>query len=290
MNNKFKNIIIRFVCLFIPNKKHRRNFRKKLLEKFIKFPHKINPAFILPSEPEVTVIIPVYNQYDFTCECLKSIAYYKPKISFEIIIADDASTDKTKNIEHIINGIRVVRTEGNYGFLKNVKNAITHAKGEYIFLMNNDMLVTEGWLDTLYETITTDNKIGIVGSLNLNIDGSIQEFGAFLDKKAHSHINKIKNIKIEELEAKEVQYCSGCSILFSKTDWENIGGFDDKFAPAYYEDTDFNFSMRYKLGKKIICQPKSQIYHIRSLTYSTEGHKLSERNRIQFLKKWGDRL
>ncbi len=290
MNNRLKNIIIRFICLFIPNKKYRRNFRKKLLEKYIKFPYKITPEFMSSSAPKVSVVIPVYNQYDFTVECLKSIAYYRPEVPFEIIIADDASTDKTRNIEQEINGIRVIRTPGNYGFLKNVKNTIPYAKGEYIFLMNNDMLVTEGWLDSLYKTITSDDKIGIVGSLNLNIDGSIQEFGSALDKNARSHINKIKNIKPEELNAKEVQYCSGCSILFSKTDWESLGGFDDRFCPAYYEDTDFNFSMQYILGKKIICQPKSKIYHIRSLTYSTEGQKLSEKNRIQFLEKWGDKL
>ena len=288
--DKLKSLIVRVLCCLIPFKKYRKNLRKNLLQEVIKFQYDITPKFEIVENPKISIVIPVYNQFKVTYECLKSIAYYKPRVTFEIIIADDCSTDNTKKIEKIVPGVKSIRTKGNYGFLKNVKNAVKYAKGEYIFLMNNDMLVTDNWLDSLYETIIKDDKIGIVGSLTLNQDGSAQEFGAKLDEEAHCHFNEIQTEEIENLQEQEVQYCSGCSMLFSKSDWDKLDGFDEQYNTAYYEDTDFNFKMRYNLGKKIICQPKSKIYHIRNLTYSTSANKFSRINRILFLKKWGERL
>jgi len=269
MKVKTRKRIIKFFCNFIPVTSLRRKMRMKLSRVDMIFPQEIVPKFEIIDNPVISIVMPVYNQYKVTYECLKSICYYKPEVPFEIIIADDGSTDGTRYIEKNIPGLRVVKTSGGLGFLANIQNAVPYARGKYVFLMNNDMMVTEGWLDSLYQMITKDETIGIVGSLNLNPDGDIQEYGASIGKDGHAHISKMqgkKDVDIDALSPVECDYCSGCSILFEKSDWDKLGGFDKQFSPAYYEDTDFNFRMRFILHKKIVCNPKSRIFHYRNMT------------------------
>lgn len=290
MNVKSRKRIIKFFCNFIPIPGIRRKVRTRLSKVKMVFPHKIKPVFDDTKNPIISVIMPVYNQYKVTYECLKSMTYYKPEVPFEIIIADDGSTDETINIEKNIPGIKVVRTPGGLGFLNNVQNAVPHARGKYIFLMNNDMMVTENWLDASYNLIKDDTTLGLVGSLNLAPDGEIQEFGVAIDTSGHVHFSKVKEENIDLLTPVETDYCSGCSILFLKSDWDRLGGFDEQFKPAYCEDSDFCLRVRFTLGKRVICNPKSRIYHYRNLTYSDKASIYAEKNRIKFIKKWEKEL
>ncbi|MBP3924574.1 glycosyltransferase [bacterium] len=292
MKVKSRKRIIKFFCNLIPITSLRRKIRKRLERVEMVFPYKLKPHFNNVENPVISIIMPVYNQYKVTYECLKSIAYYMPEVSFEIIIADDGSTDETVNMEKNVPGVKVVKTSGGLGFLKNVQNAVPYAKGKYIFLMNNDMMVTENWLDSSYNLISEDETIGIVGSLNLGPDGDVQEYGASISDTGNAYMNCMhkKKFNIDDLKPVECDYCSGCSILFLKSDWDNLNGFDEKFSPAYYEDTDFNFRVRYVLNKKVICDPKSRIYHYRNMTYSENASILSEKNRAYFLQKWGKQL
>lgn len=280
-----KRNIVKTISCVILNKNLRRKFRDYIYESIIKYPYRnIKPRFEKNNSPEVSIIMPVYNQYKITFECLKSMTYYKPKVSFEVIIADDCSKDRTAEIEKIIPNIKLIRTTGNFGFLKNVKNAVSQAKGKYIFLMNNDMLVKENWLDSLYQYLESHSDVGIVGSLLLYNDDTIQEYGATMNKDGTSHLEVPD--KNEALKPKETDYCSGCSIMFLKSDWDTLGGFDEQFAPAYYEDSDFGFQMRYILNKKSVCLPDSQIYHLKGKTYSESAIELGGKNRKLFLEKW----
>lgn len=242
------------------------------------------------SIPQVSIIIPVYNNFLLTMNCIDSINNAKLKTSYEIIIADDGSTDDTVNIEKYYNNVRLIRTPQNMGFLMNVKNAIPYAKGSYILLMNNDMIAKPKFLDYLYNTIRKNNKIGIVGAMMLYEDDTIQEAGATLlvDGSAKWNCNGYE--KINTLKTYEVDYCSGCGILFSKEDWNKLGGFDERYAPAYYEDTDFCCQIKYFLGKKVILQPKAQIYHLHGKTYNEKAENMMARNRTKFLEKWDDKL
>lgn len=91
--------------------------------------------------PQISIVIPVYNNFELTKKCIDSINNTELKTSFEIIIADDGSTDETVNIESYYNNVRLIKTPQNLGFLLNVKNAVQYAKDIYVFLMNNDMIV-----------------------------------------------------------------------------------------------------------------------------------------------------
>ena len=96
--------------------------------------------------PLVSIIIPVYNQFDYTYACLRSIFENTGDINYEIIIADDCSNDLTKNICEVVKGIHVEKTQGQSYFLRNCNHAAKAAKGKYIVFLNNDTQVQENWL------------------------------------------------------------------------------------------------------------------------------------------------
>ena len=99
--------------------------------------------------PLVSIVIPVYNQWEYTYNCLKAIKENTTDTSYEIIIADDNSTDRTKYINKYISNIKVIRNNTNKGFLLNCNNAARQASGEYIVFLNNDTNVQPRWLLTL---------------------------------------------------------------------------------------------------------------------------------------------
>ena len=105
----------------------------------ISFPYYENPL--------VSIIIPYFNQEIYTWNCLYSIYKNLPKTSFEIILVNDKSTENPDFSS--IENIKIIHNEENLGFLKSVNKAITQARGEYIYLLNNDTIVKNGFLDEL---------------------------------------------------------------------------------------------------------------------------------------------
>ena len=249
----------------------------------------LNKTLENATAPHVSIIMPVYNNFELTKKCIDSINEAQLETTYEIIIADDGSTDETINIEKYYKNVRLIKTPQNSGFLLNVQNAVQYAKGFYVFLMNNDMIAKPKFLDYLYNTINGDSQIGVVGAAMLNEDGSIQEVGATVFDDGTTQWNCYKQ-KADMTKIYEVDYCSGCGILFSKEDWDKVGGLDERFVPAYYEDVDLCYKIKYILGKKIICQPKAQIYRLCGKTYSKKAKDICIKNRKKFLEKWGDKL
>ncbi|MBQ9246500.1 glycosyltransferase [bacterium] len=245
--------------------------------------------------PLVSIIIPVKNEYILTAFLLNSIHSYTKNIPYEIIIADDNSEDQTTGIENRFKNINVVKNDINKpGFLYNVSKAIKYARGKYILLLNNDMMVFDNYLDELLKVIEKYNDIGIVGSKNIGIDNKIMECGVFIDKDCNIKFGGEKE-GIDFLDEKEYidcDYCSGCSILFRKETWDKSGGFDENYAPAYYEDSDFALNVRHNLNLKSVCVPKSKIYHYRHVSYikNVKSQITQLRNKNYFSKKWGKYL
>lgn len=133
--------------------------------------------FPIVQSPEVSIIIPVYNQFSYTYNCLRSISENVSEHSYEILIADDGSTDLTQEITWICPGVRVIRTDKNSGFLLNCNHAAEAAKGKYLVFLNNDTQVRRGWLESLLEMMESDEKIGLAGSKLIYPDGRLQEAG-----------------------------------------------------------------------------------------------------------------
>lgn len=245
--------------------------------------------------PVASIIIPVFNHFEETLNCIKSIIDTDDKSSFEIIIADDCSTDETYEVFSKCKHIRYIRNETNLGFLLSCNYAARSAKGSYLILLNNDTIVCKGWLDELVLTFNEVPDAGLVGSKLIYPDGRLQEAGGVIWSDA-SGINYGRNDdpnKPEYNYLREVDYCSGASICIPRSIWQEIGGFDSLFSPAYYEDTDLAFRIR-RSGYKVLFQPMSQVIHIEGATSGTDisqGIKhYQEINREKFHLRWKDVL
>ncbi len=246
-------------------------------------------------QPLVSIIIPVYNQFAYTYECLRSILENSKEVPYEVIIGDDCSTDNTRQIKNVVSGIKVIVNRKNLRFLKNCNHAAARAKGKYILFLNNDTQVQPEWLTSLIKLIESDESIGMVGSKLLYPDGFLQEAGGIVwkDGSAWNYGNRQNEEASEYNYVKEVDYISGASIMIRKSLWDEIGGFDERFAPAYCEDSDLAFEVR-KHGYKVMFQPLSRVVHFEGVSNGTDtGSGLKSYqlvNQQKFIEKWRDVL
>jgi glycosyltransferase involved in cell wall biosynthesis len=136
-------------------------------------------AYDASVDVEVSIIVPVHNQWPLTGACLNSIALTSAGsgVRYEVILADDGSIDETTRATRIFPGLRIVKTPSNLGFLHNCNNAAKHARGRYILFFSNDMIVLPGWLKALYRAMEHDADIAIAGSKLLGADGTVQDGG-----------------------------------------------------------------------------------------------------------------
>ena len=221
--------------------------------------------------PEVSIVIPVYNQIHYTYLCLASILEHTKDVSYEIVIADDVSGDATEHLGEFAEGITICRNETNQGFLRNCNHAAKSARGRYIMFLNNDTQVTEGWLSSLVSLIQSDDSIGMVGSKLVYPDGRLQEAGGIIwsDGSGWNYGRLDNPDKAEYNYVKDVDYISGAAILLSAELWNRIGGFDERFAPAYCEDSDLAFEVR-KAGYRVVYQPLSKVIHFEGVSNGTD--------------------
>lgn len=244
---------------------------------------------------DVSIIIPAYNQFEYTFLCVQSIVKHSENISYEIILADDCSTDGVRNIENVIHNITVIHNNENLKFLKNCNNAANKARGKYILFLNNDTQVQPDWLSPLLELMEQNEKIGMVGSKLVYPDGHLQEAGGILwkDGSAWNYGNMKDPMDPEFMYVKQVDYVSGASMMIRTSLWKEIGGFDTNFAPAYYEDTDLAFEVR-KHGYQVVFQPKSVVVHFEGISNGTDtstGLKNYQIvNQQKFYEKWKEVL
>ena len=247
------------------------------------------------NKPLVSIIIPVHNNFIYTYNCIHSILKINPIIPYEIIVADDMSTDQTKEIEKIIKNIIVIHNDKVLYFVRNCNIASKFAKGKYLIILNNDTKVHHEWLVSLLKLIDAEEKVGMVGSKFIHPNGLLKEAGGIVWKSGEpvNFGNQNKSDMPEYNYVKEVDYISGASFIIRKTLWNKIGGFDERFSPSYYEDIDLAFQIR-KLGYKVIYQPKSIVIHYGGVSNGKDVKsgikKYQVINRQIFIDKWKNEL
>jgi len=262
----------------------------------VNFTEKVTPlTFQQYESPQVSIIIPVYNQSQHTFNCLKSILDNSNEIDYEVIIIDDCSTDNTEQVMSQIKGINYVKNEKNLGFLKNCNKGAQIAKGKYVLFLNNDTMVTENWLKNLLAPFNIVENCGMVGAKLVYPDGKLQEAGSiiFSDGSAWNY-GKFDNPDLPEYNyVREVDYCSGACLLIKKGLFSALGNFSNEYTPAYYEDTDLAMKVRER-GLKVIYQPFCKVIHFEGVSCGTDTSsgikKYQEINKEKFYNKWKDIL
>ena len=251
--------------------------------------------FVSDENPKVSIVIPVYGQCHYTLQCLYSIFINRPKVSFEIILIDDCSPDFSQEVLANIDGVRYHRNSNNLGFIKSCNTGANMAKGEFVCFLNNDTFVLPNWLDELIATFENFPGTGLVGSKLLYPNGQLQEAGGILWQdgsgwnfgKGQNPGNPIYNY------VREVDYCSGASIMLRAQLFKELGGFDELYLPAYCEDSDLALKIR-DLGYRVLYQPFSEVVHFEGITSGTDvkvGVKAYQiENSKKLFKRWKHRL
>ena len=236
--------------------------------------------------PLVSIIIPVYGQIKYTIACLQSISQNMPKCAFEIIIVDDASRDNSLEILKFLKGIQVFKNATNKGFIYSCNFGAKKAKGEYLYFLNNDTQVTAGWLDHLVQTFSDFPGTGLVGSKLIYPNGILQEAGGIIWRDGSAwNFGRGQNPNLPIFNyAREVDYCSGASIMIPKTIFNKMKGFDPYYSPAYCEDSDLALKLRDE-GYRVIYQPLSVVIHFEGITSGKDTNNGIKSYQIENNKK-----
>jgi GT2 family glycosyltransferase/glycosyltransferase involved in cell wall biosynthesis len=252
-------------------------------------------AFPVHEHVEISIIIPVFNQFQFTQACLASLQEHQGGERFEVIVVDDCSTDATAEIVPRMEGVVYVRNTTNSGFIASCNRGAEKARGDYLLFLNNDTIVKDGWLSALAETFAEEPQAGIVGSKLVYPDGRLQEAGGIIWRDASGwNYGKFDDPEKPEYNyLREVDYCSAAALMVPKALFQSVGGFDRKYMPAYYEDTDLSFKIR-RTGYKVLYQPLSEVIHYEGATGGTDlsagTKKHQDINRSTFAKTWAVEL
>jgi GT2 family glycosyltransferase/glycosyltransferase involved in cell wall biosynthesis len=251
--------------------------------------------FPVHEQAEISIIIPVFNQLRFTQACLASLQEHQGTERFEVIVVDDCSTDGTAEVVPRLPGVVYLRNEMNSGFIASCNHGAEKARGKYLVFLNNDTLVKLGWLTALLDTFAEESRAGIVGSKLLYPDGRLQEAGGIIWRDASGwNYGKFDDPKKPEYNyLREVDYCSAAALMIPKSLFTSVGGFDSRYAPAYYEDTDLAFKVR-QAGYKVLYQPLSEVIHYEGATGGTDltsgTKKHQDINRSTFAETWAAEL
>ena len=248
-------------------------------------------TFSPATAPSVSIVIPVYGKPLLTFTCLQSVHAHTAAGTFEVIVVDDASSEPMQEALSPVTGVRFERNPENLGFLASCNRGVGLARGEYVVLLNNDTITTAGWLDSLLRVFVMRPDAGLVGPKLVYPDGRLQEAGGIVwrDGSAWNLGRDGDPDKPEYNYLREADYVSGACFVMPVALYRAIGGFDARYAPAYYEDTDLAFAVR-AAGRRVYYQPDATIVHFEGQTSGTDvgaGVKRHQSlNRVTFRDKW----
>lgn len=214
--------------------------------------------------PDVSIILVLYNQAPLTFGCLSSIveSVGNSSLGIEVIIADNGSTDQTAELLRKIEGATVLWNETNLGFLKAVNQAAAQATGRHILLLNNDAQLLAGSLEAATRVLDANPDVGAVGGRLILPDGTLQEAGSVVweDGSTVGYGRGDSPTSPAYMFRREVDYCSGAFLLTRRELFEQLGGFDEAYVPAYYEETDYCMRL-WKAGFRIVYEPEAVVLH-----------------------------
>jgi O-antigen biosynthesis protein len=218
-------------------------------------------SFQRPDRPAVSVLLVLYNQAALTLQCLRSLRQ-QHDLSVELIIVDNASSDRTGELLARLDGVEIIGNADNAGFVEAVNQAACRARGQNLLLLNNDAVLMPGAMAHAHALLASDESIGGVGARVVQLDGRLQEAGSviYADGTCEGYGRDGAPQASEFMFRREVDYCSGVFLLTPRTLFESLGGLDTVYSPAYYEDADYCVRL-IDAGYRIVYEPAAVVLH-----------------------------
>lgn len=246
-------------------------------------------------QPRVSLVIPLFAAADLTRRCLETIRDNTMAVGYEVILVDDTADADTKRLLEQVHGARVLVNERNEGYLRSMNRGAALARGQWLVLCNNDIEVQPGWLEGMLECAESDESVGVVAPKFVSPDGSLSEAGAIIwsDGTGANFGRGDEPGRFQYEYRREVDYGSAAALMVRGELWTEVGGFDERYLPMYYEDADLCFEA-HERGWRVLYEPRAVVMHVEGGTAGTdleEGHKRhQEANRPKFVEKWRARL
>lgn len=243
--------------------------------------------------PLVSIIVSAYNHWNVTANCIAAIVENTSfeETPYEVILADDCSSDDTLQAEELFPGVNVIRTPHNMGYLRNNNHAVKVARGKFIVLLNNDTQVQRRWLVELVNTFSKHPDAGLVGSLLCTPEGLCMDSGNMIKRDASGDcIGRGFNPDHHSFcYVRECHYVTAACMMVRRSVWEEIGGYDERYAPAYCEDADFGLEV-WKLGYKVLVQPFSRVVHLENISHGSTAKERIMNQTGKLHDKWKEEL
>ena len=232
-------------------------------------------------QARVSVVVVLYNQAGLSLLCLQALAA-STDVDFETIIVDNASSDRMPQLLDRVTGARILRQDSNLGFLRAVNLAAEHATGEHLLLLNNDAVVEAHTLAHAVARLAAEPGVAAVGGPIMLWDGRLQEAGSIIwrDGSCLGYGRGDSPNAPAYRFVRDVDYCSGALLMIRRALFEQLGRFDEVFAPAYYEESDFCVRL-WETGHRVVYDPKVRVRHFEFASDEGSGRaiELQKRNR-----------
>ena len=244
--------------------------------------------------PKISIVVLCYNQLDYTKKCVQSILKQTAYPNYELVLVDNASVDETagylKEIEALHENIKVVLNTTNRGFAGGNNDGIRASTGEYIVLLNNDTVVTRGWLTGMVKRfLAGEKKIGIVGPVTNSI--------------GNEAMVRVGYTGLENMPAAAYAYTAGhmgmtyphdgvlamFCVMFPRKLTDEIGLLDEHYGIGMFEDDDYSIAAQ-RAGYENLLVEDVFIHHFGSVSFkkleNAEYRKIFDANRSYFENKW----
>ena len=245
-------------------------------------------------EPTVSVVVISYNQWPLTERCLQSLVMHSERNSTDIVVVDNASQDDTPSQLQAWAALdpehrRVVLNADNKGFGPAVNQGLALAQGEYLAVLNNDIVVSPGWARGLRRHLQTRPQLGMLCPITNNIGNEAQVALA-----GHSVSDVFESAQAYTLRKTgqflPLHVCAFFCVMMHRRTYETVGPMDEQFVPGFFEDDDYCLRIK-ALGLELGCAEDVFVYHELSASFdklkAAHRQEIFERNKALFEKKWG---